>query len=858
MEDLDLRAFFYQKLRNKDIYFYYQDRYRTWKWSFSEILSLSLKFSSFLKASGLKKGDRIMLKAPGNPHWIIVFLGCIMSGTPLVPLDNKSDESFIKMIIGTVKPSLFIYADADEGSSKKRKGIHKYGVKSISIENIHDSISSQPELDYKKIKVTDDDILEIIFTSGTTSTPKGVTLTYGNIQANLSMALPVIGKWKRFFRFISNSKILSIVPLSHMYGQVVGLFIPASIGLSVFFTHSMEPGDIVRIIRKERIIALSALPQQLKIIKDHIVDKYRLDSESFKKIYEKYKRKRWWVRYIRFLPVHLRIGMSFLGIISGGAHMKEEVDEFYRTLAFGIFQGYGLTETAPLLTLFDPSKNRAGSVGSFLDNKNVKIENGELYVRGSFVTPGYYGDDRKTKEVFKNGWFRTGDAVEVDSSGNVFLRGRKDDLIVKGSGLNVYPADIAERFREHEGVRDCAVLGMESERGTMIIAVLLLKDRNLEKSKIEEIIDMVNSGLNAYQKVDDYLIWEGEDFPRTSTMNIRKRDILDIIKKSGDSKRISSYKRDKSREDLFDVISSIKKTRGKKNREASLEKDLGMDSLDMISFSSEIEKRYGIETSRLEITSETKIKDIEEMLKNPSEKAFRLPFYDFAYNRLFILLRTAFQFLIFPFVRMLYRTKIEGRENICHIETPSSFISNHVSVMDSLVILYTLPLKIRKRIAVVMSTGHHFSSYFGKKGNIVKRLIEALGFYLFISLFINVIPLSRIFGFDQVFKNIGTAVDRGWNILIFPEGAVTTDGRISRFEPGIGIISRDMKVPVVPMRIDGLYNILRNGLLPLGHLPRIPLIRVAIGKQQYFNKGEYKEIAGKLYDIIQKELKPGK
>jgi long-chain acyl-CoA synthetase len=820
------------------------------------VLSLSLKFSSLLKASGLNKGDRVLLIAPSNPYWVIVFLGCIMSGMPLVPLDNNSEAGITKMIIENVKPSLLVYSG--ETTSEDKQEIQKYGIDIMSIESIEDRISSQPELDFKKIRISNDDIIEIIYTSGTTSVPKGVMLTYGNIQANLTMALPVIRKWEKFFKFIKNSKILSIVPLSHMYGQVVGLFIPASIGLPVFFTDSMEPRDILKTIKKERIIALSALPQQLKIIKDHIVDRYGLDSEYFRKTYERYKKKRWWIRYIRFLSFHLKIGISFAGIISGGARMKKEVDEFFRTMAFGIFQGYGLTETAPLITLFDPSKNEAGSAGSFLDNESVKIENGELYVRGSFVTLGYYGDERKTRQQFQDGWFRTGDVVEVDSSGNVFIKGRKDDLIVKGSGVNVYPSDIAEGFRKREEIRDCAVFGMETGGRTGIMAVLLLKDRDLEKPEIEKIISEVNSGLNVYQRVDDYLVWKGEDFPRTSTMNIKKRVILKAIREKGMAEKALPYKSKSEKEDLFDVVSNIKKSAGKWDREAVLEKDLGMDSLDIISFSSEIEKRYGIEASRLDITSETKIGDIEERLKNPPEKISQLPFYDFAYNRLFITLRTVFQFLIFPFVRMLYRTEIEGRSNLDKIDTPSAIVSNHVSVMDSLVILYTLPLEIRKRVTVVMSTGHHFRSYFGRKGNILKRGIEALGFYLFISLYVNVIPLSRVFGFDQVFKNIGSAVDRGWNILIFPEGVVTTDGKINEFEPGIGIISRDMKMPVVPMRVDGLYNILRNGLLPMGHLPRVPMVKVFVGKQQYFKEGGYKEIAGKLYDIIQRELKPVK
>jgi len=848
MGELDLRNFFYKNLKGKKSYFLYQDRYRTWKWTFDQVLSLSLKFSSHLGSMGLKKGDRVVLKADSNPEWIIVFLGCIMAGITLVPIDSRSDESFLKMVTDDVEPSLVILQKehaVHEKSTKKAK-VLKY----IHIEDIWEKIRSLKEFDYTEISIDKEDLVEIIYTSGTTSAPKGVTLTFENIQSNLKMALPAISKWKRFLKIIPGSRLLSAVPLSHMYGQVVGMFIPASIELSVFFSLNKKPRDILRAIRQNNIIALAALPQQLKVLKDHIVDTYGLDSERSRNTYEKYKKKKWWIRYIRFLPFHIKIGLNFLGIISGGAHIKEEVDEFYRTMAFGLFQGYGLTETAPLLAVFDPSRNKAGSVGSFLDSENVKIENGELYVRGSTVTPGYYKDEDKSKQHFSNGWFRTGDAVEVDEEGNVFIKGRKDDLIVKESGVNVYPSDIAEKFRKQEKIKDCTVFGMDSNGRKEIIAVLLLEDKNMDEDSIDEMVDRVNSDLNVDQRVDDYLIWQGEDFPRTHTMNIKKREILEKLRESARGKRIGPAGSGKGEKDIYSIIRKIKKVRGRKGGEALLEKDLGMDSLDIVSFSSELEKQFDIDTSQLEITADTKIKDIEEKLKNPLPNRQMLPFFNFAYNGYFIFLRTVFQYLIFPFVRILYRCRIKGGKNLRHIDMPASFISNHVSLMDSLVILYSLPLNIRKKMTVVMSIGHHFSYYFAKKGNIMRRVLEAVGFYLFISLFINVIPLSRVFGFDQVFKNIGTAVDRGWNILIFPEGGITTDGSIKKFEPGIGIISRDMKMPVIPVRIDGLYNILRNGLIPWGHMPRLPVVTVNIGSQESYREGEYEDIAGRLFEKI--------
>jgi long-chain acyl-CoA synthetase len=848
---MDLRTFFYKGLRDKKVYFYYSGSYRTRKRSFDEIMTLSLKFASFLKSRGLKKGDRVVIRVRNNPEWVIIFIGCVMYGGVVVPLDYRSGTDFVKKVLDDVEPGIFI--DSKENDRNANKSINNLGLLKIYIEEIESLISHMNEFDHRQTEINEDDIVQIIYTSGTTAAPKGVVLTYKNIQSNLEMAVPVIEKWKKFLKLIPSSKLLSVVPLSHMYGQVAGLFIPVALKLPVFFISGFEPKNIIETIRREKIIALAALPQQLKILRDYIVAGFGLDTVKFKKIYGKYKKKRWWIRYIRFLPVHMKVGITLAGIISGGARMREDVDDFYRTIAFGIFQGYGLTETAPLIALFDPSKNKAGSVGSFLDNSSVKIENGELYVKGSSVTPGYFKNEEKTKEHFKNGWFKTGDAVEVDESGNVFIKGRKDEVIVKENGVNVYPSDIAIEFRKLQEVKDCAVFGMDTDGRIEIIAVLLLKNNALESSRVEKIVNIANSNLNVDQKVDDYLIWEEDDFPRTHTMNVKKGEILKRIRGSIKG-RIVAAEGKGEKKDIYDLIKKIKRTVGEKDGEASLEKDLGMDSLDIISLSAEIEKNYGIDSSRLDISKETKIKDIEEKIKNPPQKTSRLPFFGFAYNRLFIVLRTIFQYLIFPFVRILYRTDIIGRDNLKNIELPTSFASNHVSVMDTLVILFSLPLRLRKKITVVMSIGHHFSNFFGRRGCILRRFIEAVGFYLFISLYINVIPLSREFAFGQVFKNTGRALDRGWNILIFPEGNVTTDGRIKEFEPGIGIIGSDMEVPIIPLRIDGLYNILRNGLLPLGHLPRIPLVKVYMGKQKYYKNGDYREISAKLYRIIKDEL----
>ncbi|MGM0366249.1 MAG: AMP-binding protein [Actinomycetota bacterium] len=854
MTDLNLRDYFYDNLSRDKVGFYYRGKFRTWKYSFKQVLDNSLRFSALLRESGLKKGDRIIIKAESGPDWLVVFLGCVMAGVVVVPLDLQSSRDFLKRVIGDAEPKLLVT------SREQEEEIKDISIEPLFIEDLEESISSRDPYDYKEVAVEKDDIVEIIYTSGTTSAPKGVMLSYKNIEANLKMALPLISKWKKFLKYVPRSKLLSIVPLSHMYGQVVGLFVPISIDLTVFFSYSMMPKDIFEVIRKERIIAVGALPHQLKAIKDYMVDTYNLGTKEFRAVFEKYKKKKWWIRFLRFFLLHMRVGSSWLGIISGGAEVEREVDEFYRTLAFGFFQGYGLTETAPIIALYDPTKNKAGSVGSFLNQENIKVEDGELYVKGETVTPGYFKNKQKTSQSFEDGWFKTGDLVEVDESGNVFFKGRKDDVIVKESGINVYPSDIEDRFTEDEEIDDCVVFGMEGDGKKNIVAVLLPKDRDVDQEKADKIVERINSELNVHQRVDDYFIWRGKDFPRTPTMNVKKGQLLEKIKETqkGEKSKLASdlaeeYEKG-DKQDIYSIIEKIKKSRKKKDEDATLEKDLGMDSMDIISFSSEIEKKYGVDASQLDLSGETKIKDIEEKLKNPPKKSARLPFFPFAYNYFFIILRTIFQYLIFPFIRMLYRTRIDGKQNLQNLDTPTAFISNHVSVMDTLVILFTLPLKLRAKMTVVMSIGHHFNHFFGRKGNILRRFIEGVGFYLFISLYINVIPLSQEFGFGQVFKNAGKAVDRGWNVLIFPEGSVTEDGSLQKFEPGIGVICKDMKLPVVPMKIDGLFNILKNGILPIGHMPKLPMVEVSIGEQVYRKQGSYEGIAESFYHVLKDEL----
>ncbi len=827
--------------------FYFRDKYRTTSIRFDELHELGQKFAAYLQQNGIQKKDKVIIKAPNQYKWTAAFLGCILSGVILVPIDVKSSYGFEEMVQNKVKAKLVLYAKVNQeisGISQELK------IKKIYLEDFEETLQDMEIGQDISENVFNDDIAQIVFTSGTTSTPKGVVLTHKNIAFNLKAAKPILDKWQIAFKIMINPKILSLVPLSHMYGQVIGIYIPLMIKSSVVYFNSISPSEILKAIKEEKIWILGILPKLLTIFKKHITSRFHLDNEKFKRKYERLRNKKWQLRVLLFFGLRLKLGVRFVAIISGGAALDQEVEDFFRCIAFSVFQGYGLTETAPLVTLTDPSTNKQGSIGSLLDGQEIKIIDNEVYIKGDNVSAGYYEDKEMTSKSFKDGWFKTGDIIEVDESGDVYFKGRKDDVIVREDGINVYPADIENVLKSLDHVKDSAVMGIKINNDNEVHAVLLLENQETEP---KDIIKKANSKLNSYQHIDSFTVWEEDDFPRTSTFKPKKNEITKkiIVNISKSSKGEKDRDKKKDKEELYDIIKRFKNiSKEDIKKGASLEKDLGLDSLDIIELSMALEEKYNVDADSLMLSRDTDVSTIDEMVKNPPKQKKKLPFFKFPYSKVFIFIRSITQILLFPFIRMLYRSRITGMENIQDLKEPVVFAANHTSLMDSMVILYSMPFRIRRRLATVMSIEHHFGHFFYKKGNIFRRAIEAVGFFSFICLILNVIPLSRTYGFKQSLENIGHQLDKGWYILIFPEGAVTGDGKTKDFEPGIGIISKDMNAPIVPIRVDGLFRILYNGILPLGHWPRIPLIKTFIGKKIRYREGSYKEIATKIKEEL--------
>lgn len=836
----NLLAYIKRYIKYRDGYFYYRGKYRTVSWSYEKVYEYARRFEALLRQLNIKKGDKVIIKGQNRPEWIVAFLGCIMEGAVAVPLDVNSGDDFEKRVQNKVRAKLKVYS----GSGKKSPDL-----KEINMEDIEEYLSSIQPVKNADVDISPDDLAQIIFTSGTTASPKGVMITHHNIESNLKSIQPVMDRWKKFFRLMWDLKILSVVPLSHMYGQLIGIYIPLMIGSSVVFINSVNPTEIIRAVREERIWILGTLPKILELLKNYIIRDFNLDNKKFERKYNMFKKIKWPIRFLAFLNIHLKLGWRLVAIIVGGAAFDRSMDEFWRCIAYTIFQGYGLTETAPLVTLADPAWTGAGSIGRVLDGQQVRLIDGEIYVKGDNVTPGYYKDPVSTDRAFSGGWFKTGDLAEMGKDGNLYFKGRKDTVIIRDDGINIYPEDIESVLKASGPVKDCVVLGLRKGVSLEIHAVLILEDSY--KGNPDKIIEKANKGLNVYQHINSFSIWEGDDFPRTTTRKIKRNEVTETLSSSRTEKEEVKTESYKESQKVLEVIKSFHKVKPESIRkEAELEKDLGLDSLDLVQLSGAIEEKYNIEVDDSYIGRNTTVSEIENLIEYPKKTSRKIPFYNFLFWLPICFVRTIFQYILYPFMSVSYRLEIRGEENLKNLKGPIVFAANHSSHLDTFVVLYSLPLRLRYRMAILMSIEHHFNHFFYHLGPWWRRAAEATGFYLLVNLFINASPLSRTHGFKQVMENIGRILSRTWSILIYPEGGVTTDGSIKRFESGVGVIAHDMEIPVVPVRINGLFNILRNGILPWGHLPKWPKVTVSFGKPLRFKNKDYREITAIIEEAV--------
>jgi long-chain acyl-CoA synthetase len=798
--------------------------YRMARWSYREVAEAASQFACALEAKNIGRGDCVVLWGENSAEWVVAFWGCLLRGAVVVPMDHIASTDFVRRVSRQVGAKLLV-------CSRERAHLDP-ALPAITFENLPEVVAHHPHALYAPADLERDRIVQIIFTSGTTADPKGVVISHGNILANLEPLEREIQKYRKYERIFQPIRFLNLLPLSHVFGQYLGLFVPQLLGATVIFQNTLNPSEVVRTIKRERVSVLVAVPRVLETLRGKVErdieaagqsDRFR---EQFEVAEGEHFVKRWW----RFRRIHNRFGWKFWTFISGGAALPPETEAFWRRLGLAVIQGYGLTETTSLVSVNHPFRLGKGSIGKVLPGQAIKLDpSGEILVRGENVASGYWGGQgaKPVPDAFpsENGWFHTGDIGEIDESGNLYFKGRKKNVIVTPAGMNVYPEDLEAALRREPEVRDCVVVGLEHEGNAEPCAVLILRDAG---SVPELIVQRANHSLAEYQWMRRWLIWPEEDFPRTSTGKPRTNVIAEAVRAQMSTPGSASVEP----RELVDLIARAVggptggATPSRLSLDANLETDLNLSSLDRVELLSAIEDRYQIDLNETRFAEARTVRELEQLLRQTSARRsdYKYPRWPQRWPTTWIRL-AVYYLLVWPATLLLGFPRVMGRANLRGMRGPVLVISNHVTSIDIGFILAALPARFRHRLAVATG-GERLAAMQQPPADLgfLRRCLDRVNYALALALF-NAFPLPKQSGFRESFAFAGESMDQGFSVLVFPEGQCTEDGKLLSFRAGIGLLANNLKVPIVPVRIDGLFELKRAGK----KIARPGQIKVTIG-----------------------------
>ncbi len=775
--------------------------YRTVRWSYGQVADAASRLSVELKKRGVAHGDRILLWGDDCAEWVVSFFASILCGAVVIPMDRTAAPEFVQRVCHQTQPKLRICSQAQSRAD--------LSLPAVVFENLPDILESGKGIPPVLPDLKSDDAVEIVFTSGTTADPKGVVLSHKNILANLNPLEREIAKYIKYERVVHPLRFLNLLPLSHVFGQFLGIFIPQALGSTVLFQDTLNPSEILNTIKRESVSVLVTVPRVMETLRNKI----ERDLESageLKKFNAEFQEadgesviRRWW----RFRRIHSRFGWKFWAFISGGATLPAQTEQFWGRLGFAVIQGYGLTETTSMISINHPFRLGKGSIGKILPGREVRLSSeGEILVRGESIAKSYYQGQEAAPVSGDEGWFHTGDLGALDKDGNLYFKGRLKNVIVTTEGMNIYPEDLEDALRRQPEIRDCVVLEADPTGNPEACAVLILRDPN---TRPDGVIEQANRSLAEYQRIRRWLVWPDNDFPRTPTQKPQTKRIQEFI----NAHFKGSLSEKAGGETLADLIARITGREVQASRsESRLSEDLSLSSIERVELLSALEDRYQLDLNESRFTAASTLGDLEKMLRQPAEQRTDFHYPRWARNSLLGAVRVFIYYLLsYPAMMLMALPRIRGRENLRHLRGPVLFIANHVTQVDIGFIMAALPLRYRHRLAVAM-LGELLHSMRHPPADmpLLKRWMEKVSYGLVVALF-NVFPLPQRTGFRESFAYAGESVDRGYSILVFPEGKRTQNGELSPFQAGIGILATHLNIPVVPIRIDGLFDLKKAG-----------------------------------------------
>jgi len=786
----------------------YDDGYRSWAYTYADVTEAARAFAARLREEGIGEGDALTIWAENRAEWIIALWGCLLERVVLVPIDYRASADFLVRVSSIVNARVVLVGDAvDRDAIGKDRPIWHVS----DLRDFRDQKGRRRgEATGGTHDIRPDQTAEIIFTSGATAEPKGVVITHKNILANIVPIEREVAKYKKYARPFLPIRFLNLLPLSHMFGQAMATFVPPMLPGVVVFTRSFTPEEIISQIKNRRISVLVSVPKILEVLRDHVL---RVAPEAAQDPGSIHWLRKWW----RYRRIHRLFGFKFWAMVVGAAPLDPELEAFWGRLGFLVVQGYGLTETAPIVTLNHPFHAARGAVGKPIAGVEVRIaEDGEILVKGENVTTGYYNAPEQTRASFKDGWFHTGDIGELDASGQLHIRGRKKEMIVTPEGLNVFPEDVERVLNELPGVVESAVVGapLSGSSAERVQAVVVVKPG----TDLDDLVRHANAQLQDHQKVRAAVAWAGTDLPRTEgTRKLKRRELKQWLTDSRDPAAAVTTRREAGGATAASVVARF--APGRTIQPSTTIDELGLSSLERVELMMALEESLQCTVDESKFAAATTVGDLEALTRpieghdagsvHVQHDAITFP----SWNRsgpIQALRRISLPTWILPLARVFVKLEVRGLEHLESVSGPVIFAANHQSHFDTPVILMALPPVWRYRLAPAMAKeffkAHFYPEQFGRKA----WFTNSLNYYL-ASTFFNAFPLpQRETGTRQTLRYIGDLFAGGFSLLIFPEGKRTEKGEINRFQPGIGMIASRLDVPVVPVRLEGLDHVLHQ------------------------------------------------
>jgi len=756
--------------------------FRTRIWSYRDLAECAPRIARVFTDLGLERGDRVVIWAVNRPEWGLAFLGAVHAGIVLVPLDVRSAPDF------AVKVARRTRAKAVLASRQTEPLVEGLDLPVILIESIPDRARDAQPL--PAAEVGPDDLVEVVFTSGTTGEPKGAMITNRNLASNATMLQSV-------FPFRDDERLLSILPLSHLFEQTCGFIAPLFAGASIVYPVSRQPAVLIRTFREFGVTMLLVVPAGLKLLDNAIERKVEAGGKraTFERLHRLARHLPRPLKRLLFRPVLAGFGGKFRTLAIGAAALETGLANRWQEMGFDVLQGYGATELSPVVSFTHPKRNRLGTVGEPIPGVEVRIgADGEVLVRGSNVFAGYWEDAATTAAVLDGeGFYHTGDMGELSADGFLTLRGRKKDMLAMPDGTKVYPEDIEAVLVRDERLRDAAVVGLQPPATELKVhAVLLMADT----SAAEAVVRDANAQLGAHQQIRSHSIWPDEDFPRTPTLKVKKRVILERLNDElAGARSAASAPGGLAAPPAAGVPVTVPSlvasvagvTEAATGPDATLSTDLNMDSLARIELLSVIEEELGAFIDDGDMDPDITVGQLTAMVAAARDAKHETGIFGWPLSPVVRAIGIGFQALfMIPFFALLYRVKVTGLERLEGLEGPVLFTPNHHLHNDVGIILTRFPLGWRWRLSVAAAADDIFGNRIRGFGSAV------IG---------NAFPLAREGAIRRSLELLGARLDRGFSILVFPEGKLTVGGPLQPFKAGTGLVAVEGATPVVPMRL---------------------------------------------------------